>query len=57
MQNGIWHWFFMQVLGNAKGALATLLSVIVFRNPVNTFTVAGYAITLVGTGWYSYVSA
>lgn len=43
----------LQVLGNAKGAVAALVSVMVFANHVTLQGVAGYAITVVGVCWYS----
>jgi hypothetical protein len=45
-----------QVLGNAKGTVAVVVSILVFRNPVNVFTVLGYAITVSGVIMYSQVS-
>lgn len=43
----------LQVLGNAKGVVAVILSLIYFRNPVNFYSVLGYAITVSGVVMYS----
>jgi hypothetical protein len=43
----------LQVLGNAKGVVAVVLSLIYFRNPVNFYSVFGYAITVTGVVMYS----
>ncbi len=42
----------LQVLGNAKGVVAALISVAIFRNPVTLTGLAGYAITVVGVVLY-----
>ncbi|GAX74032.1 hypothetical protein CEUSTIGMA_g1482.t1 [Chlamydomonas eustigma] len=42
-----------QVLGNAKGVLAAIISVFVFLNPVTTTGVLGYGLTMVGVFLYS----
>lgn len=44
----------LQVLGNAKGVVATAVSVLIFRNPLTIQSVLGYAITLFGVAMYSY---
>ncbi len=44
-----------QVLGNAKGVVAVIVSVLYFRNPVNTYSILGYAITVAGVVLYSQV--
>lgn len=44
-----------QVLGNAKGVVAVVLSLIYFRNPVTFYSVFGYAITVTGVVMYSQV--
>lgn len=43
----------LQVLGNAKGVVAVVLSLIYFRNPVTFYSVFGYAITVTGVVMYS----
>ncbi|KDD76392.1 hypothetical protein H632_c243p2 [Helicosporidium sp. ATCC 50920] len=43
----------LQVLGNAKGVVAVVVSILYFRNPVNRFTVLGYAVTVLGVLLYS----
>ena len=42
-----------QVLGNAKGVVAVIISVLYFRNPVNFYSVFGYLITVSGVVLYS----
>lgn len=48
--------FLSQVLGNAKGVVAAVISVLIFRNPVTFQGGMGYATTLAGVIVYSYVS-
>ncbi|MQM02611.1 hypothetical protein Taro_035371 [Colocasia esculenta] len=43
----------LQVLGNAKGAVAVVISILIFRNPVSVTGMLGYAITVVGVVLYS----
>jgi drug/metabolite transporter (DMT)-like permease len=43
----------LQVLGNAKGVVCTIVSIMLFRNPVTFRSVAGYTITMVGVWLYS----
>jgi hypothetical protein len=43
----------VQVLGNAKGVVAVVLSLIYFRNPVNFYSVFGYGVTMTGVVMYS----
>ena len=43
----------LQVLGNAKGVVAVIASVLLFRNPVNVYTVFGYLVTVGGVVAYS----
>lgn len=43
----------LQVLGNAKGAVAVAVSVAIFKNPLTVPSVVGYAITLAGVVAYS----
>ncbi len=45
-----------QVLGNAKGVIAAIVSVMVFANPVTWRGTLGYAITIFGVVLYSQVS-
>lgn len=47
----------VQVLGNAKGVVAVVLSLAYFRNPVTFYSVFGYAITVVGVVMYSQVGS
>ncbi|KAG9454756.1 hypothetical protein H6P81_007660 [Aristolochia fimbriata] len=42
----------LQVLGNAKGAVAVAISILIFRNPVSFIGMAGYAITVSGVVIY-----
>ena len=41
-----------QVLGNAKGAVAVVISILLFRNPVTVVGMAGYTITVMGVAAY-----
>ncbi|KAK8676449.1 hypothetical protein V6N13_142023 [Hibiscus sabdariffa] len=43
----------LQVLGNAKAALAAFVSVMVFRNPVTVMGISGFAVTIMGVVLYS----
>ncbi|CAL9103749.1 unnamed protein product [Musa acuminata var. zebrina] len=43
----------LQVLGNAKGAVAVVISILIFRNPVSFTGMAGYTLTVVGVILYS----
>ena len=43
----------LQVIGNAKGVVCAIVSVIVFRNPVTAQGILGYVITVFGTILYS----
>lgn len=45
-------WFF-QVLGNAKGAVAVVVSILIFRNPVSVTGMLGYSLTVLGVLLYS----
>lgn len=38
----------LQVLGNAKGAVAVIISILIFRNPVSIAGMIGYTITIFG---------
>jgi hypothetical protein len=38
----------LQVLGNAKGAVAVVVSILLFRNPVSSTGMIGYTITVFG---------
>jgi multidrug transporter EmrE-like cation transporter len=42
----------MQVLGNAKGAVAVVVSILLFRNPVSFIGMAGYTLTVIGVILY-----
>ncbi|CAI5934205.1 unnamed protein product, partial [Closterium sp. NIES-65] len=43
----------LQVLGNAKGAVAVVVSILLFRNPVTVVGMIGYSITVIGVVLYS----
>lgn len=43
----------LQVLGNAKGVIAAIISVLIFHNPVSVLSWLGYGITMVGVVAYS----
>eukprot|EP01025_Chloroclados_australasicus_P051366 TRINITY_DN59795_c0_g1_i1.p3 TRINITY_DN59795_c0_g1~~TRINITY_DN59795_c0_g1_i1.p3 ORF type:complete len:132 (-),score=6.08 TRINITY_DN59795_c0_g1_i1:89-484(-) len=43
----------LQVLGNAKGAVAAGISILIFQNPVTLLGCLGYGITMVGVIAYS----
>ncbi|KMT15069.1 hypothetical protein BVRB_3g061910 [Beta vulgaris subsp. vulgaris] len=38
----------LQVLGNAKGAVAVVISILIFRNPVTVIGIGGYTMTVLG---------
>ncbi|KAG8483699.1 hypothetical protein CXB51_022485 [Gossypium anomalum] len=42
----------LQVLGNAKGAVAVVISILLFRNPVTVVGIGGYTITVLGVVAY-----
>ncbi|XP_051138880.1 UDP-URONIC ACID TRANSPORTER 1-like isoform X1 [Andrographis paniculata] len=42
----------LQVLGNAKGAVAVVISILIFRNPVTFIGIAGYTMTVLGVVAY-----
>ena len=44
---------FFQVLGNAKGAVAVVVSILIFKNPVSVIGMLGYALTVFGVILYS----
>ncbi|XP_062154579.1 probable sugar phosphate/phosphate translocator At3g11320 isoform X2 [Alnus glutinosa] len=43
----------LQVLGNAKGAVAVVVSILIFRNPVSVTGMLGYSLTVLGVIFYS----
>ncbi|GAB4834279.1 hypothetical protein Ancab_032546 [Ancistrocladus abbreviatus] len=43
----------LQVLGNAKAAVAAVVSVLIFRNPVTVMGMTGFAVTVLGVVLYS----
>ncbi len=45
----------LQVLGNAKGAVAVVVSILLFRNPVSVVGMVGYSLTVFGVVLYSEV--
>ncbi|KAF8725723.1 hypothetical protein HU200_020272 [Digitaria exilis] len=42
----------LQVLGNAKGAVAVVVSILIFKNPVTVVGMLGYGITVLGVVLY-----
>lgn len=42
-----------QVLGNAKGAVAVVVSILIFKNPVSVTGMLGYSLTVLGVVLYS----
>ncbi|XP_011622979.1 probable sugar phosphate/phosphate translocator At5g04160 isoform X2 [Amborella trichopoda] len=42
----------LQVLGNAKGAVAVIISILLFQNPISFMGMAGYTLTVVGVILY-----
>lgn len=43
----------LQVLGNAKGAVAVVISILIFKNPVSVTGMFGYSITVIGVVLYN----
>lgn len=43
----------LQVLGNAKGAVAVVVSILIFKNPVSITGMLGYSLTVLGVILYS----
>ncbi|KAK1437128.1 hypothetical protein QVD17_02913 [Tagetes erecta] len=43
----------LQVLGNAKGAVAVVVSILIFKNPVSVTGMLGYLLTVLGVVLYS----
>ncbi|KAJ7961307.1 Nucleotide-sugar transporter family protein [Quillaja saponaria] len=43
----------LQVLGNAKGAVAVVISILIFKNPISVIGMLGYALTIIGVILYS----
>ncbi|KAI3822172.1 hypothetical protein L1987_09756 [Smallanthus sonchifolius] len=43
----------LQVLGNAKAAVAAVVSVLIFKNPVTVMGISGFAVTVMGVVLYS----
>ncbi|KAI3732333.1 hypothetical protein L1987_63537 [Smallanthus sonchifolius] len=43
----------LQVLGNAKGAVAVVVSIMIFKNPVSVTGMLGYLLTVLGVVLYS----
>ena len=43
----------LQVLGNAKGAVAVVVSILIFKNPISMIGMFGYALTVIGVILYS----
>lgn len=42
----------LQVLGNAKGAVAVVISILLFQNPVTAIGIGGYTMTVLGVAAY-----
>ncbi|KAK1265194.1 putative sugar phosphate/phosphate translocator [Acorus gramineus] len=42
----------LQVLGNAKGAVAVVISILIFQNPVSVTGMLGYTLTVIGVVLY-----
>lgn len=42
----------IQVLGNAKGAVAVVISILLFQNPVTFIGIGGYSMTVLGVVAY-----
>jgi len=40
-------------LGNAKGAVAVVVSILIFKNPISMMGMLGYALTVTGVILYS----
>jgi len=45
----------LQVLGNVKGVVAVVVSVLWFRNPISLYGMLGYGVTVGGVVAYSQV--
>lgn len=45
--------YYSQVLGNAKGAVAVVISILIFKNPVSVTGMLGYTLTVFGVILYS----
>ncbi|KAI5391938.1 probable sugar phosphate/phosphate translocator At3g11320 [Lathyrus oleraceus] len=43
----------LQVLGNAKGAVAVVISILIFQNPISMIGMLGYVLTIIGVILYS----
>ncbi|CAL5422664.1 unnamed protein product [Camellia sinensis] len=43
----------LQVLGNVKGAVAVVISILMFKNPISATGVMGYLLTIIGVVLYS----
>lgn len=41
------------MLGNAKGAVAVVISILIFRNPVSVTGMLGYTLTVIGVLLYT----
>ncbi|RVW16567.1 UDP-URONIC ACID TRANSPORTER 1 [Vitis vinifera] len=48
----LWLLFSLSVLGNAKGAVAVVISILIFQNPVTVVGISGYTITVLGVVAY-----
>lgn len=47
----------VQVLGNLKGVVLAMISIMIFKNPITIQGVVGFGITMVGTALYSWSKA
>ncbi|KAK2432792.1 putative sugar phosphate/phosphate translocator [Trifolium repens] len=43
----------LQVLGNAKGVVAVVISILIFQNPISMIGMVGYVLTIIGVILYS----
>lgn len=43
----------VQVLGNAKGAVAVVISILIFKNPITAIGMVGYGFTVLGVVLYT----
>jgi uncharacterized membrane protein len=41
------------VLGNAKGVVAVVISILIFQNPISMIGMVGYVLTIIGVILYS----
>ena len=46
--------FLLQVLGNGKGVIAVVVSILVFQNPWTLQSMGGYCLATGGVAWYMH---